>query len=147
MSEISDLKDQIRELEQEIDRLNARLNVALELLGSCKMSGSPENAGLVQQRLEEALRTEHESAAPEDSTGKIRAVAPAAAAPSLRSSPSAATQGVDRVEYTPSVPTEAPLASRETRLSQQDHQYDHFTEGDRKLSQALDVLDTLGKKK
>lgn len=97
MSEIllNDLKDEVADLRREIDRLTARLNEVSERLSAV--------------------------AGPEDSTGKIKAAAPA---------------------FQPVAPPEAPAFGHgQGKMAR----YDDMTEKDRKLGNALDVLDSLGK--
>jgi hypothetical protein len=142
MSEITDLKDQVADLRLEIERLNTRLNVALELLAECRFSGYPENTGIVAERLERAERREVAVSADADDVTAGHAIPPPRASSlddldDVAEPPDVATP---RAKYEPFVPGEAPLA-------QQQHHYDHQTNRDRQMNKAIDMLDGLGKRK
>ena len=145
--DLTAMQERLGELERELARVSRRLNVALDLLGQCRIGGYPESVGIVEQRLEAAEKEEHLSAGAEEITATNRKAAP----PRDADTPTPVTEAPPQASWQPFVPAEAPLSRKAPNpavgptMAQQTHRYDAETEKEKKMNRALEQLDGLGK--
>jgi hypothetical protein len=141
---VEQLAGVVASLVQQVNRLTARLDVALELLAEARLTGAPDNAEIINERLARA-----DAAAHINLSGAAHAGGPAQGGSPGQPESRIQDGTVTRRVVTRNVLPDGSIETVEQIITEgySEQAAAEVTSGPRTTERALDILDSLGKRR